>query len=55
MLLIVDYFSGSPSADIAPYCDYIVQQAYSNQTGFERTIQSSFGENDLLRILWSFL
>ena len=34
MLLIVDYFSGSPSADIAPYCDYIVQQAYSNQTGF---------------------
>lgn len=33
-LLIVDYFSGDPPTDIIPYCDYIVQQAYSNQVGF---------------------
>lgn len=33
-LLIVDYFSGAPPTDIIPYCDYIVQQAYSNQVGF---------------------
>lgn len=33
-LLIVDYFSGTPPTDIIPYCDYIVQQAYSNQVGF---------------------
>lgn len=35
-LLIVDYFSGDPPMDIIPYCDYIVQQAYSNQVGFLR-------------------
>lgn len=35
-LLIVDYFSGTPPTDIIPYCDYIVQQAYSDQTGFLR-------------------
>lgn len=35
-LLIVDYFSGDPPTDIIPYCDYIVQQAYSNQVGFLR-------------------
>lgn len=33
-LLIVDYFSGTPPTDIIPYCDYIVQQAYSDQVGF---------------------
>ncbi len=33
-LLIVDYFSSQPSADCEPYCDYFVQQAYSDQVGF---------------------
>ena len=33
MLLIVDYFSGTPPTDIIPICDYIVQQAYSDQIG----------------------
>jgi len=31
-LLIVDYFSSTPPSAIAPYCNYVVQQAYSNQT-----------------------
>jgi hypothetical protein len=31
-LLIVDYFSSTPPATLAPYCNYVVQQAYSNQT-----------------------
>lgn len=30
-LFIVDYFSMSPSADIDPYCDYLIKQAYSMQ------------------------
>lgn len=33
MLLIVDYFSAQPGSDCEPYCDYFVQQAYSDQTG----------------------
>lgn len=32
-LLIVDYFGSEPPAECADYCDYFVQQAYSNQTG----------------------
>lgn len=32
MLLIVDYFSTGVPTDIVSYCDYIVQQAYSDQT-----------------------
>lgn len=31
-LLIIDYFSSIPPVDCIPYCDYFVQQAYSNQT-----------------------
>lgn len=31
-LLIVDYFSTGVPTEIVEYCDYIVQQAYSNQT-----------------------
>ncbi len=31
MLLIVDYFNSAPPADIEPYVDYFVQQAYSKQ------------------------
>lgn len=30
-LLIVDYFGGEPSAECNEYCNYFVQQAYSNQ------------------------
>lgn len=36
MLLIVDYFNSQPGAECEPYCDYFVQQAYSDQTGFLR-------------------
>lgn len=36
MLLIVDYFSAQPSSECEPYCDYFVQQAYSDQVGFLR-------------------
>lgn len=36
MLLIVDYFSAQPSEECEPYCDYFVQQAYSDQVGFLR-------------------
>lgn len=32
-LLIVDYFGATPPAELSDYCDYFVQQAYSNQTG----------------------
>lgn len=32
-LLIVDFFSGTPSSDIEPYIDYLVKQQYSPQTG----------------------
>lgn len=35
-LLIIDYFGGEPPSETADYCDYFVQQAYSNQTGFLR-------------------
>ncbi len=35
-LLIVDYFSAQPSDECEPYCDYFVQQAYSDQVGFLR-------------------
>ncbi len=31
-LLIVDYFGAVPSSELSDYCDYFVQQAYSNQT-----------------------
>jgi hypothetical protein len=34
MLLIVDYFVTGPGAECEPYCDYFVQQAYSDQVGF---------------------
>ncbi len=34
MLLIVDYFGAIPPIETIPYCDYFVQQAYSNQVGF---------------------
>lgn len=30
-LIIVDYFGGSPSADMNLYCDYLIKQAYSGQ------------------------
>jgi hypothetical protein len=33
-LLIVDFFGGAPPTETIPYCDYFVQQAYSNQVGF---------------------
>ena len=33
-LLIIDYFNSVPPKDCIPYCDYFVQQAYSNQVGF---------------------
>lgn len=33
-LLIVDYFGGVPPTETIPYCNYFVQQAYSNQVGF---------------------
>jgi len=32
-LLIVDYFGVAPGADIEPYVDYLVSQAYSQQVG----------------------
>lgn len=35
-LLIVDYFSAQPPATCEPFCDYFVQQAYSDQVGFLR-------------------
>jgi len=31
-LLIIDYFNTVPPLETIPYCDYFVQQAYSNQT-----------------------
>lgn len=31
-LLIVDYFGSVPPSELSDYCDYFVQQAYSNQT-----------------------
>lgn len=31
-LLIVDYFNTTPPSELNDYCDYFVQQAYSNQT-----------------------
>jgi hypothetical protein len=33
ILLIVDFFSSTPPTSIIPYCDYLVSQSYSNQTG----------------------
>ena len=30
-LIIIDYFGGSPSSDMNPYCDYLIKQAYSGQ------------------------
>lgn len=36
MLLIVDYFGGEPSSEVGEYCDYLVQQSYSDQVGFLR-------------------
>ena len=33
MLLIVDFFNSRPPLEILPYCDYLVSQSYSNQTG----------------------
>ena len=33
-LLIIDYFNAVPPKECIPYCDYFVQQAYSNQVGF---------------------
>lgn len=33
-LLIVDYFRSGVPTEIVEYCDYIVQQAYSDQVGF---------------------
>lgn len=33
-LLIIDYFNRVPPKECIPYCDYFVQQAYSNQVGF---------------------
>jgi hypothetical protein len=35
-LLIVDYFSSVPSTETIPYCNYFVQQAYSNQTSLSQ-------------------
>lgn len=32
-LLIIDFFASQPPKDIIPYCDYLVSQSYSNQTG----------------------
>lgn len=36
MLLIVDYFGAIPPTETIPYCDYFVQQAYSNQTSLSQ-------------------
>ena len=33
MLNIIDYFNSSPSADVEPYVNYLVRQAYSQQIG----------------------
>jgi len=35
-LLIVDFFGGAPSTETIPYCDYFVEQAYSNQTSISQ-------------------
>lgn len=35
-LLIIDYFNAVPPTDCIPYCDYFVQQAYSNQTSLRQ-------------------
>lgn len=36
MLLMVDYFGSQPGTECDEYCDYFIQQAYSDQTGFLR-------------------
>lgn len=40
-LLIVDYFSASPSSNIEPYIDYLVKQQYSDQLGYSDSVLDS--------------
>jgi hypothetical protein len=35
-LLIIDFFGGTPPTETIPYCDYFVEQAYSNQTSLHQ-------------------
>lgn len=35
-LLIIDYFGSVPPTETIPYCNYFVQQAYSNQTNLRQ-------------------
>lgn len=47
-LLIIDYFNSVPPKDCIPYCDYFVEQAYSNQTGGSISVPNGFPSEKMI-------
>lgn len=47
-LLIIDYFGVTPPTDCIPYCNYFVEQAYSNQTGGSIDVPGGFPSEKMI-------